>query len=77
MGGKIYSFFFYSFGLSSILVLLITLFVTKYIGYLPVFLLCSAMTVGSFVLIFKFKEVSPWKKDESKLLEDFKTPTLQ
>jgi MFS superfamily sulfate permease-like transporter len=69
MGGKIYGFFFYNFGISSLTVLLVTLFLTNVVGYLPVFLLCSCLTVVSFVLMLRFKEESLWKKDE-KLLDE-------
>mmetsp|Transcript_15801 Transcript_15801/g.28901 ORF Transcript_15801/g.28901 Transcript_15801/m.28901 type:complete len:84 (-) Transcript_15801:1485-1736(-) len=70
MGGKVYSFFFLNFGVSSLLVLFVTLFITPHTGYLPVFLVCSAFTVGSFILVLRFKEVSPWKNGYKELLLD-------
>lgn len=78
MGGKIYGFFFYNFGISSILVLVVTLFMTKFVGYLPVFLLCSAFTVVSFfIILFKFEEISPWKNDNEKLLNEITPESVQ
>lgn len=63
MGGKIYSIFFYNYGISMMLVLFVTLFVTRLVGYLPIFLVCSGLTVISFVLMLQFTEESPWKAD--------------
>jgi hypothetical protein len=43
--------------------MLVTLFVTRLVGYLPIFLLCSGLTTISFVLMLQFTEESPWKAD--------------
>lgn len=65
MGGKIYSCFSYNFAVSSVFVLLMTLFLTDAVGYLPVFLLCAGASIVSLLMMLKFDEKSPWKGEEA------------
>jgi hypothetical protein len=68
MGGRVYGVFFFNFGLSAALVLFTELFLTSTVGYLPIFLLCSAMSAASLAAMAFFKESSPWSQERSKIL---------
>mmetsp|Transcript_32581 Transcript_32581/g.56436 ORF Transcript_32581/g.56436 Transcript_32581/m.56436 type:complete len:310 (+) Transcript_32581:3453-4382(+) len=74
MGGRIYGIFFYNFGISSALVLLVDLYLTDLVGYLPIFLMCSIMSVASLASMYAFKEISPWSTEKNQILE---LPNLQ
>jgi MFS family permease len=74
MGGRVYGVFFFNFGLSGVLVLFTELLLTSSVGYLPVFLLCSAMSAASLATMGCFKESSPWSQERNKILIELDGP---
>lgn len=65
-----YGVFFYNFGISSALVLLVDLYLTNYVGYFTVFMMCALLSVGSLASLAFFKEESPWTSEKNQILGD-------
>jgi len=69
MGGKVFSIFFYCFGISSLTSFVIQLYVVQELGYEPMFFILLGLSLVSFGMNLFFSEKSPWAKDFDVLVD--------